>query len=137
MKATHHKPSKRVMGETLQRSNKSVTFSPAYQYVFVKKGVVAPFSVLFAPFQRARSGMEKMIEHFGPEAKRRLFNMEVWDLMQANFMAGAVGLHPIPPDTLQGYIRVLWDVTYQDDEMSPGFWMKKYVEKITRTKPQD
>ena len=30
MKATHHKPSKRLMGETLQRSNMSGTFSAAY-----------------------------------------------------------------------------------------------------------
>lgn len=80
-----------------------------------------------------QSGMQKMIEHFGPEAKRRLFNLEVWNLVQANFMAGAVGLHPIPPGTLQGYMKVLWDAIYQDDGMNPGFWTKKYIEKITET----
>lgn len=82
-----------------------------------------------------RLGMQRLMEVLAPEAKRRLFLREASEFIQATALMGLFAPHPVPPDVLQGYIKVLWETFYEDTSAAlkdPAFWTKKFIRKAAR-----
>jgi len=61
-----------------------------------------------------RLGMQRLMQVPTPEAKRRLFLKEASEFIQATTLMGQFASHPMPPNVLQGYIKVLWEISYED-----------------------
>jgi len=86
-----------------------------------------------------RLGVQKLLERFAPEAKRRLVFKEVMEFVHATTLLTQLGFHPVPPDVLRTSIEMLSKVGYNDVEASlkeredPAFWTKKYVKKAFRS----
>jgi len=83
-----------------------------------------------------RSRMQSLMNILNPEARRRLCQAQVFEMMQYWTVMGQLNNHPIPPlETLIGYVEVFWKVFCKDDEdtlKDHAYWTKRFIDKATQ-----
>jgi hypothetical protein len=82
----------------------------------------------------AEEAMQILMKHLGPYAKKELFRRDAFEFMTCAMMGQALGGHPVPPDTMEHYVRLIWQIDYADPDEAlrdPAYWTTRWLKRMT------